>query len=181
MDSDDYAVRDRCEKQLKLFKDDPSLEMVGSYEAEFIGDIDNVVSIHKVPETDAEIRQFMRRRCAVLHPTVIYNKSSVLKSDNYHDVRLYEDYDLFARMIFESNAKCYNIQEELYFIRTSEDFFDRRGGFSYAITAVKYKWGQYKKDHMSIVDFCISGFGQAFVSVLPNKLRRIFYMKLLRR
>lgn len=181
MDSDDYVVSTRCERQLEKFREDPNLGMVGSYEAEFVDDIDNVISIHRVPSENDEIERFMHRRCSVLHPTVMYKKSAVLKSGNYQSVLLYEDYDLFARMVLEYHIKSYNIPEPLYYIRTSEDFFKRRGGIKYAKTVLKFKWGQYRKGYMSLMDFCISGLGQAFVCVLPNSLRKIFYMKFLRK
>lgn len=181
MDSDDYVVSTRCERQLEKFREDSKLGMVGSYEAEFVDDIDNVISIHRVPSENDEIERFMHRRCSVLHPTVMYKKSAVLKSGNYQSVLLYEDYDLFARMVLEYHIKSYNIPEPLYYIRTSEDFFKRRGGIKYAKTVLKFKWGQYRKGYMSLMDFCISGLGQAFVCVLPNSLRKIFYMKFLRK
>ena len=181
VDSDDYVVSTRCERQLEKFREDPKLGMVGSYEAEFVDDIDNVISIHRVPSENDEIERFMHRRCSVLHPTVMYKKSAVLKSGNYQSVLLYEDYDLFARMVLEYHIKSYNIPEPLYYIRTSEDFFKRRGGIKYAKTVLKFKWGQYRKGYMSLMDFCISGLGQAFVCVLPNSLRKIFYMKFLRK
>ena len=181
MDSDDYVVSTRCERHLEKFREDPKLGMVGSYEAEFVDDIDNVISIHRVPSENDEIERFMHRRCSVLHPTVMYKKSAVLKSGNYQSVLLYEDYDLFARMVLEYHIKSYNIPEPLYYIRTSEDFFKRRGGIKYAKTVLKFKWGQYRKGYMSLMDFCISGLGQAFVCVLPNSLRKSFYMKFLRK
>lgn len=181
MDSDDYVVSTRCEKQLEKFREDPKLGMVGSYEAEFVDTVDNVISIHRVPSENDEIERFMHRRCSVLHPTVMYKKSAVLKSGNYQSVLLYEDYDLFARMVLEYHIKSYNIPEPLYYIRTSEDFFKRRGGIKYAKTVLKFKWGQYRKGYMSSMDFCISGLGQAFVCVLPNSLRKSFYMKFLRK
>lgn len=184
MDSDDYVVPERCEKQLRLFEKDPKLGMVGSFEAEFIDSIENVVSIHREPEFDQEIYQFMRRRCAVLHPTVIFKKSEVIRAGNYQETSfyaVYEDYDLFARMIFDAKVKCYNIQECLYYIRTSEDFYERRGGKKYAKTVLRFKWHLFKEGHMSFVDFCISGLGQALVCVLPNKVRKLVYMKLLRK
>ena len=181
MDSDDYVVSTRCERQLEKFREDPKLGMVGSYEAEFVDDIDNVISIHRVASENDEIERFMHRRCSVLHPTVMYKKSAVLKSGNYQPVLLYEDYDLFARMVLEYHIKSYNIPEPLYYIRTSEDFFKRRGGIKYAKTVLKFKWGQYRKGYMSLMDFCISGLGQAFVCVLPNSLRKSFYMKFLRK
>ena len=181
MDSDDYVVSTRCEKQLEKFREDSELGMVGSYEAEFVDDIDNIISIHRVPTENKEIEQFMHRRCSILHPTVMYKKSAVLKSGNYQSVLLYEDYDLFARMVLEHHIKSYNIPESLYYIRTSEDFFKRRGGIKYAQTVLRFKWGQYRQGYMSLVDFCVSGLGQAFVCVLPNSLRKSFYMKFLRK
>lgn len=77
MDSDDYVVSTRCEKQLEKFREDPKLGMVGSYEAEFVDTVDNVISIHRVPSENDEIERFMHRRCSVLHPTVMYKKSAV--------------------------------------------------------------------------------------------------------
>lgn len=180
MDSDDFSVPNRCEKQISLFERDSELEIVGSYEAEFIGTIDNVVSIHKVPEKNEEIAKAMRRRCSVLHPTVMFKKSAVLKCGNYHDVKLYEDYDLFVRMILENKSKSYNIQDCLYYIRTSEDFYKRRGGLKYAKTVLKFKWGMFRKKYMSLIDFVISGLGQAFVCVMPNFFRKWFYKTFLR-
>ncbi len=180
MDSDDFSVKDRCEKQLRKFAEDPGIEMVGSYEVEFIDTIDNVVSVHKVPEFHTDIEKFMRRRCALLHPTVMYKKSAVIRSGNYHSVILYEDYDLFARMVLEYNVKSYNIQENLYYIRTSKDFFKRRGGVKYSKTVLSFKWNQLRKGYMSLWDFIVSGLGQAIVCLLPNTIRKWIYMTFLR-
>ena len=181
MDSDDYSVPERCERQLECFKKNPELKVVGSFEAEFIENLDNVIAIHRVPETHKEIKQFMRKRCALLHPTVMYKKSAVLECGSYRTVPLYEYYDLFVRMVLENDAYSYNIQENLYYIRTSEDFFKRRGGVKYMRTVLWFKWNQFSKGNMSLLDFGISGVGQAVVCLLPNSLRKLFYMKILRK
>lgn len=184
MDSDDFSIPERCEKQLKVLESDNQIGLVGSFESEFINDISNVVSIHRVPEKNNEIKQFMKRRCAILHPTVIFKKSEVIKAGNYQKTSIYpiyEDYDLFARMVFDANVRCYNVQESLYYIRTSEDFYERRGGFKYARTAIRFKWHLFLKHNMSFIDFCISGLGQGLVSLLPNKLRKLFYKTFLRK
>lgn len=180
MDSDDYVDKFRCEKQLAFFERDPDLEIVGSNAVEFFGDINNIVSVHKVPETSTDIVKFMRRRCAVIHPTVIFKKSAVIKSGNYIKLPLYEDYDLFARMILGHNIKAYNVQENLYYIRTNDDFYKRRGGIDYAKTALGFKYQMYKKKYIGLMDFIISGYGQFCVSCFPNKLRKLFYNTFLR-
>lgn len=180
MDSDDYSIPQRCENELQCFLNDPRLGMVGTYEAEFINSIKNVISVHKVPKESSEIRRFMKKRCAVLHPTVMYKKSEVIRSGNYHNVPLYEDYDLFARMVLEYNVKTCNIQKNLYFIRTSPDFYKRRGGIKYAKTALKFKWKMHKRGYTSLSDFIVSGIGQAVVCIMPNQLRKSFYLRILR-
>jgi glycosyltransferase involved in cell wall biosynthesis len=181
MDSDDISDLTRCEKQLKCFELDEDLEIVGCFEAEFENDIDKTICIHKVPESNLEINTFMKRRCALLHPTVIYKKESVIKSGNYHDVRLYEDYDLFMRMVLEYGCKAYNIQDSLYYMRINSDFYKRRGGVKYLKTVVKFKHNQYKKGYMSGADFVISAGSQAVVCLMPNGLRKWFYITFLRR
>ncbi len=180
MDSDDYSTPDRCEKLLSIFDKDETYECVGSLEAEFEHTINDVVSVHKVPESSEEIERFMRRRCALLHPTVMFKRSSVIKAGNYRSVILYEDYDLFMRMVCENHCKCYNIQESLYYIRVNSDFYKRRGGIKYMKTVLKFKNMQRKKGYMSLFDFIVSAGGQAIVCLMPNKMRRWFYLRFLR-
>lgn len=181
MDSDDISDRSRCEKQLRCFEWDQQLDIVGCFESEFEDDRNRPVCIHQVPERDEEIRTFMKRRCGLLHPTVIYKKSAVLKAGNYQDVRMYEDYDLFVRMVLEQGCRAYNVQESLYYMRINSDFYKRRGGISYLKTVVKFKYAQYQKGYLSCKDFVISAGSQMIVCLLPNFLRRWFYMKFLRR
>jgi len=180
MDSDDYSIPKRCELQLKVLESNPKLAAVGSYEIEFENSLDNIISIHCVPETSKDIFNFMKRRCALLHPTVMYKKSAVLSCGNYHDMRLYEDYDLFTRLVMENKEECYNIQKGLYYIRTSDQFFKRRGGWSYMKTMLSFKKRQYKNGYMSLKDFIVSAGGQAVVCLLPNNVRKWFYLKFLR-
>lgn len=181
MDSDDISAPSRCEEELKVFEEHPELGIVGTFEGEFLHTPREIVSIHRVPEDNDSIYHFMKRRCALLHPTVMYKKSAVISSGNYHSVHLYEDYDLFARMVLENKVISYNIQKTLYYIRISEDFYKRRGGLKYAKTVLKFKYGMLKKGYMSFADFIVSGIGQAVVCMLPNRLRKIVYMKLLRK
>ena len=181
MDSDDFSAPTRCEEELAAFEKYPGLDMVGTFEAEFINSPSEVVSIHRVPEHNKSIHKYMKRRCALLHPTVMYKKSAVLSCGNYRSVHLYEDYDLFARMVLKYKVKCYNIQKPLYYIRISNDFFKRRGGLAYAKTVLKFKYGMLRKGYTSIVDFIVSGIGQAIVCIMPNSSREFVYMKLLRK
>ena len=42
MDSDDISIKERCEKQLNKYKEDPELDIVGSSVAEFIDNTNNI-------------------------------------------------------------------------------------------------------------------------------------------
>lgn len=180
MDTDDLALPNRCEKQLAKFIEDPSLDIVGCWENEFWGDsIDKPFSCHKVPETHEEIFKFMHRRCALLHPTVIFKKNAVLKAGNYRHHPLFEDYDLFVRMM-QTGAKAYNIQEGLYYLRVNPMLFKRRGGRKYAKTLLKCKFDMWRSGFYSFTDFIISGLGHYFVSLMPNRMRIAFYKVFLR-
>lgn len=180
MDADDYCVFDRNEKLLKAANAHKDCGIIGSWEAEFNGSLDNVVAIHKVPENTNQIFEFMKRRCALLHPTVLYKKDIIIKCGGYNNAPLYEDYDLFLRVVIKYKVPCYNIQEPLYFIRINDDFFKRRGGWKYMKNLVSFKWKQYKIGYMSYGDFCVSAGAHAVVCMLPNYLRKKIYMKFLR-
>ena len=77
MDSDDISIKDRCERQLKKFGEQPELDIVGSSVAEFIDDTDNIQAYRILPETDEEIKEFARRRNPFGHPSVMLRKSKV--------------------------------------------------------------------------------------------------------
>ena len=60
----------------------------------------------------------------------------VLKAGNYQHCYLYEDYHLWVRM-FLAGARFSNVQEVLYFVRTSYDMIGRRGGWLYASNEIR--------------------------------------------
>lgn len=178
MDTDDIAVKDRFKKQLKLFNLDPNLDICGSHINEFTDTPDVVTSIRKVPLTDAEIKKYQKKRDAFNHMTVMYKKSAVLKAGNYQHALLMEDTLLWVNMIL-SGAKCANVDDYLVFARTGKDMFERRGGFSYF---KKYKSGRkviYKTGYISFWDYFVTIAVQFVVAIIPNKLRKFVFEKLL--
>lgn len=180
MDSDDYSVPDRIEKQFNVFFSNPELELVGSNVDEFFGDIKNVSCSVILPETSDEIFKFSKKRCPFRHPSLLYKKSAVLNAGNYREFYLCEDYDLYVRML-RNNAKCYNIQEALVYMRIGEDFYKRRGGWKYMKTILKFKNEQLKIGYFSLFDYIKSTIPHVVVCLLPNNLRDWVYRNLLRK
>lgn len=180
MDSDDISVPDRCEKELLTFSYDQSLDMVGSNIIEFTNDITNVQSYRVLPESDWEIKKYMRRRNPFGHPSVMFKKSKVLEAGNYRPYYLCEDYDMWIRMA-KIGAKFYNIQENLVYMRIGDDFYKRRGGIKYLKSILKFKREQYKNGFYSFKDFAITATSSIIICLIPNGLRDLFYKKFLRK
>jgi glycosyltransferase involved in cell wall biosynthesis len=124
MDADDVAMPHRFEVELPLMAD---ADIVGSGLLEFSGDTDAIVG-QRVPPTDpARITRYARMHDPFNHPTVVYRRSAVMAAGGYGDLKLMEDYALFARMI-QNGARAVNVAEPLVFYRVGANAYKRRGG-----------------------------------------------------
>lgn len=180
MDSDDYSVPDRVEKQFKVINENPDISLVGSNVYEFIDRIDNVICLVDLPKVHDQIYNFSKTRCPFRHPSLMYKKSSILRSGNYREYYLMEDYDLYVRFLREG-FKCYNIQEPLVYMRISDDFFKRRGGWKYLKSILKFKNEQLLNGYFTPFQYLKSTAPHIVVSILPNNLRDWIYKNALRK
>jgi len=179
MDTDDIAREDRFEKQLKLFIDDPKLDICGSYIIEFDGSINNILSKRIVPTTHDDIAKYQKQRSAFNHMTVMYKKKAVLKAYNYQHCPLMEDDILWIRMLI-SGAKCANVDDFLVYARTGYAMIERRGGWAYF---KKYKSGRkmiLNTGYISKWDYYKTVGVQFVVALVPKKIRLFIFTKLLR-
>ena len=85
MDADDISLPDRFEKQIRCFKEDNSLSIVGGNIKEFIDTTDNVVGIREVPQEDVEIKEYLKKRCPFNQMTVMFKNSEVQRAGGYKD------------------------------------------------------------------------------------------------
>lgn len=76
MDADDISLPHRFDLQLKQFKKNPELTLVGGQISEFEGESDNILSYRKVPIEYEEIKRFARYRSPINHVTVMFKKSA---------------------------------------------------------------------------------------------------------
>ena len=178
MDSDDIAYPDRCEKQIAVFNTHSEVSICSGIVEEFTTD-PNTVDTKRVPETNAEIVEFAKKRNPFNHPCVMYKKSAVEAVGSYQDFYLLEDYYLWLRMLL-AGYQGYNIQEPLLHMRAGSDMYLRRAGWKYAKTQARlFKFmkqqgfigeGQYIKS-------CVIRSGS---SLAPNWLRKFMFEKVLR-
>ena len=175
MDSDDISVFERFEKQIGCFEKDKSISLVGGQISEFIDTTDNVVGVRKVPCTDAEIKEYMRKRCPINHVTVMLKKSDINKAGGYLDWYYNEDYYLWIRMALKG-LKFANVPDVLVNVRVGNEMYQRRGGLKY----FKSEAGIQKL----MLDNKIIGFPRYIINVtqrlilqvlMPNWLRSIVF------
>ena len=67
MDADDLSVPDRFEKQMRYFEEHPEVSAAGGWITEFVSaedptDTSRRAGSRRVPETDAEIREYIRNQ-----------------------------------------------------------------------------------------------------------------------
>ena len=177
MDTDDIAYSNRFKKQIKYLEENSEIDVLGSYMSEFIDNITNIVAIKTAPLKD--FKNYMKLRDPVNHPSVIFKKSKVIEAGNYIEILYNEDSYLWGRML-ANGCQFANIDEPLIYFRVNDDTYRRRGGISY----IKAEF-QLQKEFLKIgitnkIEFYRNILIKNIIRILPNKLRKFFYMQILR-
>lgn len=180
MDSDDISRPNRCKIQLQTFKEHPEYSIVSGFVEEFSIDINHVTSCRSVPEKQAEIIKFAKKRNPFNHPCVMYKKSAVEAAGGYQDFFLLEDYFLWVRMIVKKFIG-YNIQEPILWMRAGSDMYERRGGWRYLQSQIQLL--KYMKSIGFITEFqyLLQYFVRTGVSILPSEIRQILFKSIIRK
>ncbi len=179
MDTDDIAREDRFEKQLALFAERPELDICGSHIKEFATSPDEITAYRKVPIDEKKILEYQKRRDSFNHVTVMFKKSAVLRAGNYQTALLMEDSLLWVNMM-RTGSRCGNVDDYLVYVRTGEAMIERRGGWAYY---KKYKSGRkkiYETGYISWWDYRVTLIVQFVVAMMPKKLRKFVFEKMLR-
>lgn len=180
MDADDLSVPERFEKQLAFFAQNPTLSAVGGNIQEFIGTPDNCVGKRIVPEKDADIKQYMKKRCPMNQVTVMFKKKDVVAVGGYIDWYCEEDYYLWIRLAL-AGKQFGNVQENLVNVRVGEEMYSRRGGWKYFKSEAKLQHFMLKNGFIDFPRYVVSVCERLILQVLvPNKLRGFLFRKLAR-
>lgn len=177
MDTDDISKFDRFEKQINYLKNNPTVDVLGTYMYEFENNIENIVSLKTAPQNN--FKKYMKRRDPVNHATVILKKSKVIEAGGYLDMLYNEDTYLWARML-NKNFNFKNIQEPLLYVRVSESFYKRRGGKEFFKIEYQLQKELYRLQITNKIDFIFNLLAKSTFRIIPNSLRKIIYLRVLR-
>ena len=180
MDSDDISLPNRFELQLDYFLHHPNTDVLGGQITEFIDSPEHIIGKRIVPLNNEDIYSYMRKRCAMNHPSVMLRKNAVINAGNYQDWFLNEDYYLWIRMM-SNKCEFANLDQVLVNLRVSNGLYERRGGWSYfkseagiQVLLHKYHFITWLREIYNI--------SLRFIMqiLLPNKVRRFVYQTILR-
>jgi len=110
MDSDDVSRPYRLDRQVRYMNANPSVAVLGTA-FEVVDEHGSVKRQVRVPTTDREIRQRLRTRNPLCHPSVVFRRDVVLKAGGYLGGLHAEDYDLWLRLTTEPGLEFANLSD----------------------------------------------------------------------
>jgi glycosyltransferase involved in cell wall biosynthesis len=181
MDADDISRSYRFQKQLEAFKNNPMLSIVGGQIAEIQHNTKKEIGKRVVPQTDAEIKHYIKSRCPFNQMTVMFKKDAVLEAGNYQDFFHNEDYYLWIRMYLKGFS-FYNLEDVLVDVRVNEEFYARRGGWRYFMSEYKILHIMYKNGIISLPKYLFNVTIRFVLQVvLSDGMRGYIFKKLARK
>tara|TARA_B110000908_G_C10164640_1_gene407756 strand:+ start:175 stop:996 length:822 start_codon:yes stop_codon:yes gene_type:complete len=180
MDSDDISVLNRFELQFNFLLKNPQISLVGGQIEEFEGNINNIISKREVPETDMQIKEYIKYRCPINQMTVMFRKDKVIEAGGYLDWFCNEDYYLWIRMILKNN-KFHNLSETLVKFRIDLNMYIRRGGLKYFMSECKIQNLMREKGLITFYRFTLNIIIRFIIQILlPPKARKLIFLKFAR-
>lgn len=137
MDSDDIASPTRFEKQVAILDAQPEIGVCGTWFTFFGGKKDKTVT---QPEHQDEIKVSFLSSCSIGNPTVMLRKTALKNFRFQNEFVPVEDYDLWSRMITETNF--YIVQESLLQYRQHEQNISKTkiDNVNRSVKKVKTNW-----------------------------------------
>jgi glycosyltransferase involved in cell wall biosynthesis len=178
MDADDYSVPNRFELQIPLVSNN-LYDIVGGQIAEFYDNIDDIISIRRVPLNSFKIKKQLKRYSSMNNVTVAIKKDILLKHGGFPEIYYGEDYLLWIKLA-EFNYKFYNFNEILVKVRTDKNFLTRRfskqqlkNNFILFNNLVKFESIGFLFPTLRLISFL-------FLFYLPDNIRKFIFLKIIR-
>lgn len=179
MDADDISLPGRCEKQLRAFRNNPKISILGGQINEFVDRKDNIVSSRIVPLDYEQIKRFARKRSPFNHVTVMYRKSVIESLGGYVTYQRKEDLELFVRAVHEG-VYAENIADPLVLVRVGEDNLKRRKSWKNCKEYIDIMWEFHKKGYNHFIDMAYVAVGQTVMWLAPVSCVKNLSRKMLR-
>jgi glycosyltransferase involved in cell wall biosynthesis len=180
MDSDDIALPNRFEQQIRFLVDHPDIDVLGSCIEEFDDTPGDMKRLRQLPSEHEQLVKMAKFRCPFNHMTVVFKKDKVLNAGAYWERRSLEDYHLWYQMI-KSGCKLHNMQETLVYARVGNNMLGRRRGLEY-LKNERFFFKIMKKDKfITFVQYYQCIIGRTILRLIPQNILGLFYEQFLRK
>jgi hypothetical protein len=129
MDADDISMPNRFEAQFNEIQS-RGCDALGAIVAEFFESEDQVTKCRLVPLSTGDAIKYSKWRNPITHPSVVFKKKSVMIAGGYQEMRFFEDYFLWLRML-NKGLVINNLDRVLLKMRAGPLQNSRRSGFKY--------------------------------------------------
>lgn len=180
MDTDDICVPNRFEQQINFIRNHPKIDVLGGQIIEFEKQLSQGKKSRTVPTSHEAIFTSAKSRNPINHMTVAFKKSAVQAVGSYRHAPLFEDYDLWVRLLV-AGYQFANLPEVLVYARAGDAMYERRGGLAYARYELAIQQSFYQQGFLHIAQLLKNLAIRLPVRLLPNSLRSLVYQKLLRK
>ncbi len=117
-DTDDINHPKRFERQIQHLKQNPRINVLGTWMKTFKKDINHICSLINYPLSSKKIKDLSLHSMPISHPSVMFSrKADVLSLGGYPNIYGMEDYALFLTMM-KRGYLFENIPEYLHYYRT---------------------------------------------------------------
>lgn len=173
-DSDDINLPHRFESLIQAIETE-GYDLVGSHIDECEGrNLDVVLNTRRVPLRFKNILSMIGYRNPFNHPSVAFRIEAINDVGSYEDVRYFEDWYLWAKMI-ANNAKVGNLNQSLVKFRFSDEVLGRRHGFAYIRHELYFFKKLYHLKLVGSVRLIFFMFVRILTRVLPKKAFKFVY------
>jgi cellulose synthase/poly-beta-1,6-N-acetylglucosamine synthase-like glycosyltransferase len=178
VDTDDYSEPNRIEIQMKEFENNPNLALLSGQLAEYDNNLEEFLSLRKVPLIHEKIIRYSKFRNPINHPTSAYRREIAINLGSYPNVASNEDYAFFVSF-FQNNCLAKNLDSILVKARTGSALFDRRRGKKYLKGELECLRYIYQTGYFTLQLYVFHIISRIFIRNLPISGIRGIY-KLLR-
>lgn len=179
-DSDDISLSSRFEEQVGYMDQHPGTIILSANIQEFDETMKNELAMKVVPESDTEIKRFIKRRNPFNHMATVYRKSVIQKIGSYEHCMYFEDYYLWCKAVAYGGS-FHNIQKPLVNARAGYSMIARRGGLKYVVHICIFQKMAKKIKVFSLFDVTVNVATRLPVALLPKSFRAFLYKFSLRK
>ena len=176
MDADDISIHSRLAEQYAFMEEHKEVDVVGGYIKEFGEDLE-YEKIVKYPLKHEEMYQFFSKRVPLAHVTALFRRDYFEKAGLYRTDTISNEDTLLWMDGFKQGCLFENLDKVLVYVRVSNNFFSRRGGF-------KKAWSDFKDRLLVIKSLGYNNVSYLYavallmVNIAPSKVKIFLYKRL---